>query len=169
MPWNVPWFCNSSLSYLFLQQSKQIKHKSLSKVDAESDFTFHCIWRLTLVFSYYQLLIIQYLHQIPSICISYNVKTTSLIFCRTPLWHQNSFDPLRYGLHKSSEFGTNILLVLLWGEAWFVHHMLHWFEIWGIWSPSQHFKLMFFIPSLNSFCSVAGHNILLKDATAIRE
>ena len=35
--------------------------------------------------------------------ISHNIKTTCLILFRTPLCRQNSSDPLRHGLHKTSE------------------------------------------------------------------
>ena len=49
--------------------------------------------------------------------------------------------------------------------------MLDWTEIWGLWRPSQHLKLVvvLFKPFLNLFCFVEWCIILLKEATAIRE
>lgn len=55
--------------------------------------------------------------------------------------------------------------------SWRTHKMLDWIEIWFILKPSQYFKLVV-VPLrllLNHFCFVAGHLILLKEATAIRE
>ena len=61
----------------------------------------------------------------------------------------------------------------LHGSDFFVQHisqMLDWTEIWGIWRPIQHLKLVVLLlkPFLNH-CFVAGHIILLKEVTAIRE
>ncbi|KAK3561878.1 hypothetical protein QTP86_017458 [Hemibagrus guttatus] len=49
--------------------------------------------------------------------------------------------------------------------------MLDWIEIWGIWRPSQHLKLIVVLikPFLKHSCFVARRIILLKEATAIRE
>lgn len=43
------------------------------------------------------------------------------------------------------------------------------FEIWVIRRPSQYIELFVMYLNLNIFCSVAGHIILRKGATAIRE
>lgn len=47
--------------------------------------------------------------------------------------------------------------------------MLNLTEIDRIWRSSKHLKHVLFKPFLNLYCFVAGHIILLKEATAIRE
>ena len=57
------------------------------------------------------------------------------------------------------------------GASMHIPQMLDWTEIWGIWRPSQHLKLVVVLlkPFLNHCCFVARSIILLKEATAIRE
>lgn len=114
-------------------------------------------------------------------------KTTCLILCKAPLWHQSSSKLLKLGLHKTSEgalvFGTKTLkndpsdLVNCnirhpWINlicAVHSHKCLKRFrsgEFQG--QKNQHLKNVLQI-IFDWFYYVTGHIVLLKDATAIRE
>lgn len=46
--------------------------------------------------------------------------------------------------------------------------MPDWIEIWGSAGQNYEPSVMFLKSFMNYVCSVAGHNILLKEATAIK-
>uniref|UniRef100_A0A3Q1G7M3 ATP-binding cassette, sub-family C (CFTR/MRP), member 12 n=1 Tax=Acanthochromis polyacanthus TaxID=80966 RepID=A0A3Q1G7M3_9TELE len=87
----------------------------------------------------------------------------------------SSFKKYHQSLQTLKPFRWSSPQSMLRGGTRFVQHisqMLDWIEIWGIWRPSQHLKLVvvFFKPFLNHFClTLCWCIILLKDSTAIRE
>ena len=82
------------------------------------------------------------------------------------IWHQD--------VSSRSFMSCKLRGGALHGSDLFVQHipqMLSWIDIWGIWRPIQHPKLVVMLlkPFQYQFCFVARHIILLKEATAIRE